>query len=92
MRGAGEAWRKQTATGVVSTHDDVNRVRLMVGESTIVGALVMGDQVWSRPLQLLIGERVDIRAIRPALVAGNDALHHLARFYQDWSRSRAVGS
>jgi NADPH-dependent 2,4-dienoyl-CoA reductase/sulfur reductase-like enzyme len=89
VRGDSESWRKQTGAGVVSTHDDVNRVRLMVGDSTIVGALVMGDQMWSRPLQALVGGRADIRPIRPALVGTKgDALEELALFYQQWLRQR----
>jgi hypothetical protein len=61
---------------------------LFVGERKIVGALVMGDQSWSRPLQRLIGEEVDITPVRPAL-GGADALTRLADFYRHWEETHA---
>jgi len=89
-RGESEAWRMLPNAAAVCRRDDVNRVRLMVGERSIVGALVMGDQTWSRPLQRLIVEQVDVSAIRAKLVSGaEDALDGLAEFYRRWERSRA---
>jgi NAD(P)H-nitrite reductase large subunit len=87
-RGESEAWRHSHRAWVLRETDDVNRVRLLVGDKKIVGALVMGDQTWSRPLQRLILADVDISAIRSALA--NDqatALLHLANFYQQWERT-----
>jgi hypothetical protein len=49
-----------------TAHD---RVRLLVGDQQILGALVMGDQTLSRPLQHLIAEEVDIRSIRGELMS-----------------------
>src|SRR5262249_6896229 len=90
VRGDSETWRKQTDAGIVSSRSDVNRVRLMVGDQNIVGALVMGDQTWSRPLQRLVGKRADIRPIRSHLVGqGSDPLEYLALFYQQWERAQA---
>jgi NAD(P)H-nitrite reductase large subunit len=88
-RGDSEGWRMHPKAWVLADHDDVNRVRLFVGERKIVGALVMGDQTWSRPLQKLIEAGVDITPIRPALLEGASAgLTHLANFYRQWEKER----
>jgi NAD(P)H-nitrite reductase large subunit len=90
-RGESEAWRIVPKTWVIGVSDDVNRVRLVVGDRTIAGALVMGDQTWSRPLQKLIINKVDITPIRPALVAGGaESLTRLAQFYHQWETTRTT--
>jgi len=84
-RGESEAWRVLPKAWVISDRDDVNRIRLVVGDRHILGALLMGDQSWSRPLQHLITAQVDITPIRAALGNGAAiALPQLARFYQQW--------
>jgi NADPH-dependent 2,4-dienoyl-CoA reductase/sulfur reductase-like enzyme len=88
-RGDSQAWRLLTESRVVADRDDVNRVRLMIGDRTIVGALVMGDQTWSRPMERLITEKVEITPIRPALLDGGaEALTRLAEFYRQWEATR----
>jgi hypothetical protein len=52
-------------------------VRVLVGERHAVGAVVMGDALASRALAWLVRERVDVSAIRPALLADPD--HAAAR-------------
>jgi NAD(P)H-nitrite reductase large subunit len=90
-RGESEAWRILPRAWVLSDRDDVNRVRLLIGERAIVGALVMGDQTWSRPLQRLIVARADVTPIRPALTAGGPAsLARLAEFYQQWEHHQGA--
>jgi NAD(P)H-nitrite reductase large subunit len=89
-RGESEAWRVLPRSWVLRDQDDVNRVRLLIGERTIVGALVMGDQTWSRPLQKLITAKADITVVRDAL-RGLDAMAALARFYRQWEQSRIPG-
>jgi NAD(P)H-nitrite reductase large subunit len=82
-RGDSESWRRLPQAAVATEQDGVNRVRVVVGERRIVGAVVMGDQTWSHPLQRLIVAQADIAPIRPALLAeGHAALTHLADFYQ----------
>jgi hypothetical protein len=89
-RGESEAWRQTPAAALVSAHDEVNRLRLFVGERRLIGALVMGEQSWARPLQRLILAQADIAPIRPALAAGGPAaLTALANFYRDWERAQA---
>jgi NAD(P)H-nitrite reductase large subunit len=88
MRGESESWRVVPRSLAVSDHNEVNRIRLVVGERTLVGALVMGDQTWARHLQRLIVAGADITAIRPALLAGGPAaLEQLANFLRQWERS-----
>ncbi len=86
-RGDSESWRLLADAWVLSDRDDVNRIRLFVGERTILGALVMGEQSWSRPLQRLIAAEVDVTPIRPALLGeGAGALTRLANFYRQWEQ------
>jgi NAD(P)H-nitrite reductase large subunit len=87
-RGESEAWRQRPEAWVLRDRDDVNRIRLLVGERTLVGALVMGDQSWSRRLQRLVVAQADVTPVRPALLGGGpEALAQLARFYQQWEQS-----
>jgi NADPH-dependent 2,4-dienoyl-CoA reductase/sulfur reductase-like enzyme len=84
-RGDSESWRQSPPAWVAVAQDDVNRVRVLVGERRLLGALVMGDQTWSRPLQRLIVNQADVTPVRAALLedpAG--ALGRLADFYLAW--------
>lgn len=87
-RGESESWRWLPGALTVSNNqDEVNRVRLVVGEQTILGALIMGDQRWSRPLQDLILKEVNIAPIRGSLINGGaTALQRLAEFHAHWLR------
>jgi NAD(P)H-nitrite reductase large subunit len=53
---------------VVQAGFAVNRVRLVIGEKTLLGAIVMGDQKLSRPLEKMISDNVDISSIREELL------------------------
>jgi NAD(P)H-nitrite reductase large subunit len=89
-RGDSESWRLRPRAWVISERDDVNRVRLLVGERRLVGALVMGDQTWARPLQRLIVAGADISPIRAALLRGGpDTLDRLRGFHEQWERMQA---
>lgn len=89
-RGESEGWRLTPNSWVLSDRDDVNRVRLLLDDRCLIGALVMGDQAWSRPLHRLIQSRVDITPVRAALaVGGRAALEQLALFYQQWEKNPA---
>ncbi len=73
-RGDSEAWRGLGAGPlagalVAENQHEVNRVRILIGPKTLVGAVVMGDQAPSRPLQRLIGNNVDITPVRNRLLA-----------------------
>ena len=68
-RGDSETWRQLGEALVAEDASAVNRLRLLVGKTTLVGAVVMGDQRPSRPLQHLIGQQADITPIRERLLA-----------------------
>ncbi len=68
-RGDSETWRQLDEALVAEDIAEVNRLRLLIGLRTLIGAVVMGDQCLSRPLQRLIGAAVDITPIRERLLA-----------------------
>jgi nitrite reductase (NADH) large subunit len=51
MRGDSENWRHAVDCIAIQERNGSDRIRLMVGQDRLVGALVMGDQSLSRPLQ-----------------------------------------
>jgi NAD(P)H-nitrite reductase large subunit len=67
-RGDSEVWRQMPDAIAAQTGFDVNRLRVLVGERTLVGAVVMGDQTLSIPLQKMIVDAVDITPIRADLL------------------------
>ena len=68
-RGDSETWRQLPDSIVAQTGFEVNRLRLLVGEKTLLGAIVMGDQKLSFPLQRIITNNMDISPIRERLLA-----------------------
>lgn len=68
-RGDSETWRQLPEALVAQTGFDVNRLRLLIGGKTLLGAVVMGDQKLSFPLEKIISEKVDISPIRERLLA-----------------------
>lgn len=67
-RGDSETWRQLPDAIVAQGGFDVNRVRLLVGEDHLIGAVVMGDQKLSLPLQTIISQRINISSIRDILL------------------------
>lgn len=70
-RGDSETWRQLPDSMVAQTGFEVNRLRLLVGEKTLLGAIVMGDQNLSFPLEKIISENLDISPIREKLLMPN---------------------
>ncbi|MFO0968857.1 MAG: FAD-dependent oxidoreductase [Gemmataceae bacterium] len=81
-RGESELWRQKAGATVVSQRGETDRVRLVLGERHISGALVMGDQKWSRLLQRLITVRADLAPIRETLLKDAAPLERLAELYE----------
>lgn len=80
-RGQSERWNRGKDAWSVSAARRSDRLRVVVSGRRIVGAVVMGDQAVSRPLAHLIGEEVDISALRPLLDASPDrAMDELLSF------------
>jgi NAD(P)H-nitrite reductase large subunit len=83
VRGESETW--QSVPDAIAAQDgfDVNRIRLMLGERTLLGAVVMGDQTLSRPLCVLAAQQVDLSPIRNQLLAvGANLSQILADFWR----------
>jgi NADPH-dependent 2,4-dienoyl-CoA reductase/sulfur reductase-like enzyme len=90
-RGDSETWRGPADVIAAESTSEVNRLRVLIGTATLVGAIVMGDQALSRPLQDLVGRQVDITPIRDALLSP-DAVPQaiLASFWETWRRAHAA--
>lgn len=87
-RGDSELWRQLPNSITAQQEYEVNRLRIMLGESTILGAVVMGDQTLSHALQSLISQRVDITSIRSGLLEPEAPLADLiAEFWIQWVNS-----
>jgi NADPH-dependent 2,4-dienoyl-CoA reductase/sulfur reductase-like enzyme len=86
-RGDSETWRQAGGqTAVEGSGPD--RVRLMVGEKNLLGALVMGRQTLSPVLQELIAARADIMPVRAALLQPGAALTALIEpFWSQWRQA-----
>lgn len=87
-RGDSETWRQLPDAIACQQNFDVNHVRLLIGQCTILGAIVMGDQTLSQPLRCLVSRRVDITTIREQLLSPNAPIADIvAAFWTEW-RSR----
>jgi NAD(P)H-nitrite reductase large subunit len=71
-RGSSETWQPMPGTIAVASGGGVNLLRLHVDETTIRGAVVMGEQTLSLPLQELISTQADISSIRAQLLSRNE--------------------
>ena len=66
-RGDSQVWSELTESDVVEVERGEAHVRVALGERTIDGAVVMGDQALSFPLQELVEARVDLSAAERVL-------------------------
>jgi NADPH-dependent 2,4-dienoyl-CoA reductase/sulfur reductase-like enzyme len=89
-RGDSETWRQLPDAIAAQSDFDVNRLRIMIGEQHLIGAVVIGDQTLSQPLHRLISARVDISSIRYALLHPEIKLGEaIANFWAQWSVANA---
>lgn len=89
-RGDSETWRSLPDAIVAQTGFEANRLRLLVGEKALLGAIVMGDQKLSFPLQKIISANADISAIRDRLLQpGAPIADIIADFWTSWSTQYA---
>jgi NAD(P)H-nitrite reductase large subunit len=86
-RGDSETWRQLPDAIVAQNGFDVNRVRLMVGEKTLLGAVVMGDQTISAPLQRIVRDGMDITSMREKLLARDAKIADVVVDF--WSKYKA---
>jgi NAD(P)H-nitrite reductase large subunit len=83
-RGSSETWHELPNTISLESTGDVNHVRLMIGEKVLVGALIMGDQKLSEPIQEMIASKVDITPIRNQLIPGAPLGQIIMNFWSDY--------
>ncbi len=86
-RGDSESWRQTTDSIAVQEGSQSNRLRLQVGRQVIIGALIMGNQAYSQPLQELVSAGADISPIREKLLRPGAPLGGLiVDFWYKWKR------
>jgi NADPH-dependent 2,4-dienoyl-CoA reductase/sulfur reductase-like enzyme len=83
-RGDSETWRLLPDAVIAENNVDVNRLRLVVGDTHLLGAVVMGHQAMSIPLQELISLRADISPIRETLFHTNIIADVVSAFWSKW--------
>ena len=81
VRGDSETWRDLPDAMIAQTGFDVNRLRLLVGGRTLLGAIVMGDQKLSFPLEKIISNHMDISPIRERLLTSNARIGEIIAEY-----------
>ena len=87
VRGDSESWREPSDAMAAQTAFDINHLRLMVGERTLLGAVVMGDQLLSLPLEKMIGGQVDISPIRSQLLSRDAAIGDIiSDYWLSWKK------
>ena len=68
VHGDSETWRDGLDSFAVHSHNQTSRIRLVVGEDCLVGAVILGDQNLSRPLTELVRQRVPLGRLRQQLL------------------------
>ncbi|MBI5297993.1 MAG: NAD(P)/FAD-dependent oxidoreductase [Chloroflexi bacterium] len=90
-RGDSETWRDLPDAIVAQSGFDVNHMRLLIGEKTLIGAVVMGDQTLSWPLQKMVAGGADISPIREKLMLPDAPIADLiADFWLGWRKQVAL--
>jgi NADPH-dependent 2,4-dienoyl-CoA reductase/sulfur reductase-like enzyme len=90
-RGQSESWTARGPSTTVQERHGTDRVRVLLGERTVQGAIVMGSQVLSHPIARLVADRVDVSSIRADCAADPaTALHRLLAFHDQRYGDRAA--
>ncbi len=89
-RGDSETWRQLPDAMVAQSGFEVNSLRLLLGEKTILGAIVMGDQKLSFPLEKIITGNVDISPIRERLLSPKAKVGDIIADF--WTKSQTACS
>jgi nitrite reductase (NADH) large subunit len=90
-RGDSETWRELPEAIIAQNGFDVNHMRLLIGEKNVIGAVLMGDQTLSWPLQKMVAGKADISSIREKLLQPNAPLADLiAQFWLMWRTQVAL--
>lgn len=87
-RGDSETFRHLPDSIAAQGGFEINHLRLVIGPKTLLGAVVMGDQKMSLPLQNLVSGQVDITPIRQQLLTpGAPLADVLIEFWKQWKNS-----
>ncbi len=86
-RGDSETWRQLPDAIAAQAVFEVNRLRLLLIGDCMVGAVVIGDQTLSRPLQQLILNQMDISPIKAQLLQPDAPVADILAAY--WMEVRA---
>lgn len=89
-RGDSETWRQLPDVMVAQTGFEVNWMRVLVGKQTLLGAVIMGDQTLSTPLQKIIANRVNISRIRNSLLSPNANISDILAGFWTNVRDRGI--
>lgn len=87
-RGDSETWRQLPDAIVAQTGFEINRLRLLIGEKTLLGAVVIGDQKLSFPIEKIISDNLDISPIREKLLSPNARIADVIAEF--WSHKRSA--
>ena len=82
-RGSSESWQQLPNTIALESSTEINHLRLMIGEHTLVGAMVMGEQKLSLPIQDIIASKADITPVRHLLQPGAPLGQIMMDFWSD---------
>jgi NADPH-dependent 2,4-dienoyl-CoA reductase/sulfur reductase-like enzyme len=90
-RGDSETWRDLPDAIEAQSGFDINHMRLVIGKKNLIGAIVMGDQKLSWPLQKMIAGGADITPIREKLMVPEAPIADLiADFWVAWRKQAAL--
>lgn len=90
-RGDSETWRDLPDAIEAQSGFDINHMRLVIGERKLIGAIVMGDQKLSWPLEKMIAGGADISPIREKLMMPEAPIADLiADFWVEWRAKVAL--
>ena len=90
VRGESETWQQMPDAVVCQNNFDINRLRVLLGENKILGAILMGDQTLSQALEELVAHEVDISPIRDDMLTRKDQLGPvLLEFWHQWRQNNA---
>jgi NAD(P)H-nitrite reductase large subunit len=82
-RGDSEVWRDVPNAIVVQDQHEVNRQRLVIQQDRLIGAVLIGDQTFSRTIQQLVRTRANLAPFLPALRAPHANLALILQQIQD---------
>jgi len=90
-RGDSETWRQLPDAIACQQSFDVNHLRLLIGNQTILGAIVMGDQTLSQPLRHLVSQKAAITEVKDQLLSPNAPIADIiAAFWIKWRAQHEI--